>query len=188
MFRILGCRCALGKTTFKRAKDQKMAQPRHNAAAFCRCTSVAADSDVEGAHIWQNLSKTISGDCCAVSGNYEETGFISGYKTGIHYWEIVTGVCEPSTGGAGEGGGKENPPSFAVEIVTGDLKPGKIFLESKPALGVLGVGFGYIRSRAQIMNTGCEPRSYGMKFAACDTIGVMLLLQSWRRAMNFFGE
>jgi len=102
----------------------------------------------------------------------------------------VSSVCEPSTGGAGEGGGKEDPLSFAVGIVTGhgDRKPGKIFLGSEPALGVLGVGFGYIGSRAQIMSTGCEPRSYGMKFAAGDTIGVMLLLQSRRRAINFFGH
>jgi len=109
----------------------KMAQ--HNAAAFCGCTSVAADSDMEGAHIWQNLSKKKSGDCCAVSGNNEEAEFISGYNTGIHYWKILSRVCEHCTGCILKGGSKEFPPSFASGIVTGDRKPGKIFLDSEPA-------------------------------------------------------
>jgi len=150
---------------------------QHNGAAFCGCTIVPADS-AESAHIWQNLSKTFSGDCCAVSGNDEETGFISGYNTGIHYWEIVSSVVEA--------GAADDPPSFAVGVVTGDRKPGKIFLGSEPASGILGVGFGYLGSRAQVMSTGFEPRSYGVTFAAGDTIGVLFQCTPGAEQLRFF--
>ena len=51
---------------------------------------------------------------------------------------------------------------------------------------MLGIGFGYLGSRAQTMSTGCEPQPYGIKFAAGDTIGVLLNCNPGAEQINFF--
>ena len=136
---------------------------------------------LEEAHVWQQLTKIRSGDCTAVAG----LDHFSGFKTGIHYWEIVSRLLPQDS--------EEEPqlsentsdtPSFAVGVVTGDRRPGKVFLGSEPANGVLGKGWGYLGSRGQLMSTGCEPRAYGTTFVAGDTIGV--LLDADAQSISFF--